>query len=118
MPVPAAFNNAMFGHTTADGETTYNANDEIPYVGVGIIGVEKIDGVKKYVANFLPKCKFNEPGKSYETKGDSITYNTPSLEGSALALDTGVWKYDKVCDSEADALTWINNKFGVNANNG
>lgn len=116
--VPVSFNNSMFGHTVTDQETTYNANDEAPYVGMGIIGVEKIDGRKKFVANFLPKCKFKEPGKSYQTKGDSITYNTPTLEGTALALDSGVWKYDKVCDTEDAAVTWINGKFGASENTG
>lgn len=115
--VPVEFNNSMFGHTVTDSATTYNADDVIPYVGFGIIGTEKVDGVKKYVATFLPKCKFSEPGKSYATKGDSITYNTPSLEGSAMALDNLDWKYDKICDTEAEAVTWINGKFGV-TNNG
>ncbi|MDO4648075.1 MAG: major tail protein [Eubacteriales bacterium] len=109
--VPVKFNESMFGHALNVDETTYNAYDEVPYVGLGFIGVEKIDGVKKYVATFLPRVKFAEPGKSYETKGDSITYNTPSLEGSALALDNGDWKFDKICDTEADAITWIEGKF-------
>ncbi len=111
--VPVAFNSSIFGHTVASEETTYNAYDEIPYVGLGFVGVEKVDGVKKYVATFLPRVKFAEPGKSYETKGDSITYNTPSLEGNALAEDNGDWKFDKICETEEAAITWIKSKFGA-----
>ena len=110
--VPTAFNNVMFGHTVSDGLTTYNANDESNYVGYGTIGVEKVDGVKKYVAMFLPKCKFYDPGESLSTKGDSITYNTPTISGTAFALDSGVWKYTKACDTESAAISWIETKFG------
>ena len=112
--IPATFNETLFGHSVAnDGEVQCNAGDESNEVGVGLIGVEKVDGAKKYVATFMPRAKFTDPGASYQTKGDSITYNTPSITGTALATDDGLWKISKGFDTETEAETYINTRFGA-----
>lgn len=110
--VPKAFNDTMFGNTVGADGVTHNANDEPNFVGYGTIGVEKVDGVKKFVGMFMPKCKFFEPGVSMNTKGNSITYNTPSITGKGYAKDNGDWKYTEVFDTEAGAIAWIETKFG------
>lgn len=111
--VPVAFHQSMFGHTTSEEETTYSVNDTPPEGGFGIIGVEKVDGKRKFVANFFPRAKFSEPDSEYETKSGSISYKTPSISGKAMADSTGVWKKDKICDTEADAVKWLNTQYGV-----
>ena len=77
------------------------------------MGVEKVDGVRSFIGNFLKKAKFTEPSEDYSTKGDSIEYKTPSISGRALGLDDGSWKETEACSSEEDALKWINTMFGV-----
>lgn len=113
--VPAPFHNTMFGNTVSnDGKTiTHNKNDEPPYVGCGFIGIEKVDGVRSYVATFLPKAKFKEPDSTANTKTNTITYNNPTINGTALAEDNGDWKIDEICTTEAAAVTWIQGKFGA-----
>lgn len=112
MPVSAA--NVLFGHTVdqTTNEITYNASDSSNYVGFGFIPA-LMDGAKKYRAIFLPKVKFTEGDESYTTKGDSITFVTPTLNGKATVNDTGVWriKSDEF-DTEAEALAWIDEQFG------
>ena len=110
--VPASFHETMFGNTVTSSGVTHGKDDEPNMVGYGTIGVEKVDGVRKYVALFMPKCKFFEPADSLETRGDSITYKTPSITGKGFALDSGAWKYSQVCDTEAAAITWLETKFG------
>lgn len=109
--IPIAVAETMFGHTVEGNQITYNAFDEINYVGVGMVAPKKIDGVRKYEATFLYKAKFSEPEKAYETKGDSITYNTPSFEGNAEAEDDGDWREENTFDTQAAADEWIDSLF-------
>lgn len=113
--IPVKAHEVMFGHTvkTEEKEIDFNAKDEANYIGVGWITVEKIDGKQYFTGNFIYKAKFTEPSEDYETKGDSITYKTPSISGRALEEDDGDWKSVKVCDTEEDALKWIKEKFGT-----
>ena len=113
--LPTAMANIMFGHTVAEEQIDYNAFDEVHYVGVGMTAPKKIDGVKKYEGTFLYKAKFNEPEKAYETKGDSITYNTPSFEGAAEAEDDGDWQRVKTFDTQAAAEAWVDSMFAGTA---
>lgn len=109
--IPVALYATLFGHTVNDGVVTFNASDAAPYIGIGAYAPKKVDGVEKYEAIFLTKVKMSEPEGSYETKGDSITYNTPEISGVAIANDAGVWKITKECDTAADAETWITSQF-------
>lgn len=109
--IPTALQGPMFGHTVDGEHVSYNAFDEVAYVGVGMVAPKKIDGAKKYEATFLYKAKFAEPKKAYETKGDSITYNTPSFEGAAEAEDDGAWREDETFETQAAADAWIDSMF-------
>ena len=109
--IPVAMFQTLFGHTVATDEVTYDVDDAAPYVGLAAYAPKKVDGTEYWEAIFLPKVKFAEPESSYETKGDSITYNTPTISGKAIADSTGVWKVTKQCATEAEAQTWIAGQF-------
>ena len=89
--LPIAAHEKMFGHTvdTAKKNVKFNVDDQANYVGMAWVSVEKVDGVRNFIGNFLKKAKFTEPSESYSTKGDSIEYKTPSISGRALGLDDG-----------------------------
>lgn len=91
----------------------FNSNDQQNYVGMAWVSVEKVDGKRSFIGNFLKKVKFAEPSEDYSTKGDSIEYKTPSITGRALPLDSGEWKETQVCDTEEKALEWIQTMFGT-----
>lgn len=112
--IPSIANTVMFGHTidSESGEVTYNANDSANYVGVGFYVDELVDGVRKYVATVIYKCKFTESSDDYTTKGDSIEFKTPTLEGAISALDDGVWKKSKSFTSIVDAEAWLETVLG------
>ena len=103
----------MFGNTVTSDEVAANKDDEPNYVGVAVIGQQKIKGVRSWVAVFLPMVKFTEPAEEFETKGSSITYKTPSISGKAKTDASGNWKYRKVFESESDAIDYIEDKFGM-----
>ena len=106
----------LLGHTfTATTGITFNAGDEAPFVGVGYYAKARdvnADPVKTvYVSKFYPKVKFKEPNDEAKTKGDSIEYSTPTIEGAVLTLENGDWKRQRVFDTESAALAWLNSCF-------
>lgn len=120
--LPAIAKTVVFGHCVNDeGEEISNSNDGGKYVGYGFISREVINGVSKYMACILLKVKFNEGEESYETKGDSIVFKTPSISGNASVIGVaydGVKKDDWRIKSpafatEEEADQWIQTKFGV-----
>jgi hypothetical protein len=67
-----------------------------------------VSGKKKYRACILFKVKFTEGEESYTTKGDNITFATPSMAGTAYAMDNGNWRQKSPAfDTEAEADEWI-----------
>lgn len=104
----------MFGHTVEEQNknVVFNKDDQASYIGQAWISVEKVDGVRKFIGNFLYKVKYAEPTEEYTTKGDAIEYKTPSITGRALAQDDGKWKETQSFVTEKEALDWINQKFG------
>lgn len=120
--VPVDVNEVLFGATvsaSASGtgaETnvvTYKKDDQANEVGTAVIGDEVLHGVKKWVAIFLPRVKYADPGEDFETKGSSITYKTPSITGKAYAETDGTWRKRAVFGSEAEAVAWIEACFGA-----
>lgn len=113
--LPIDAHNAMFGHTVESSSqtVTFDSDDETNYVGVGIISTEKVDGLTKYVAMFMPKVKFSDPSDDFTTRGDSIEYKTPSISGKASPDDDGAWKKTAVFATDAEALSWVYTQFGA-----
>lgn len=114
--LPIKAHNLMFGHTVTETEgkqaVKFKDSDDAPYVGLGFIVTEKVDGKRKYVASWLYKVKFAEGSETYKTKGDNIEYQTPNISGQAMALPDGDWKDVEMFDTEAEAVTWLEEKAG------
>ena len=113
MPVIAA--SIMFGHEVdGEGVEISNADDFGNYVGYGFITREKLDGANKFRACLLIKVLFKEGEESFETKGDSITFKTPSLSGTAMANEDGKWrKKSPYFNSLAEADKWLQMELGA-----
>lgn len=80
-------------------------DDEPPYVAIGF-RAKKTGGRFKYI--WLLKCKFKVPGEKYQTEGESITFNTPEIEGTILLNKDNRWKADIVAkETDAVAQTWF-----------
>jgi len=102
----------LLGHNvTEDGEVIKAATDTAPYVGVGRIVTKMVNGAYKYKVEFLYKVKFSEPSKDETTKGESIEFSTPSVEGIISTLDDvdNTWNKSKTFDTKSDALTYLKN---------
>lgn len=113
--LPKEADGVVFSHEVSeDGTTvTYKTGDSANWCGVGVYIDEILDGVKQYVAIVVFKTKFTEAAMDYETKGENITFKTPSMEGSISALDDTRWKITKTFNKESEAEAFIKTTLNI-----
>ena len=103
----------IFGYEVNADETIANQNNRASPIGLGIVTREVIAGTTSYVAYWIHKVLFREEGRTHETKGDAITYITPSVKGTATPDYNGNWRIKKRFTSKAEADAWIDEKAGI-----
>lgn len=94
----------------------YNESQEAPYIALGGILKKKVDGAIKWVAFILPKIQFSTPSEEATTQGETIEWQTPSLEATIMRDDTAAreWKrMSSLLDSEADAELLLKDFLGI-----
>lgn len=108
-------NTRNVGTNTSQKSLKATAKDIAKYVGMGFYAPDAIDGTDKYTAVFVHKVLFGAPGYVYATKGDSITFQTPTTTGEFLADDSEDKNIMEIAilASESDAVAWINKCFGA-----
>ena len=108
-------NTRNVGTNTSQKSLKATAKDIAKYVGMGFYAPDAIDGTDKYTAVFVYKVLFGAPGYVYATKGDSITFQTPTTTGEFLADDSEDKSIMETATlaSESDAVAWINKCFGA-----
>jgi len=106
---------AFLGHTVSGGEITAKGTDDSPYVGIGFYGVKKVNNVRKFRAIWLPKVQFAEPSDTNVTKGETVEFSTPVLEGMIMLDENGDWKKEETFATEAEAIAYLQAKSGVKA---
>lgn len=102
------------GCTIASTEITENEDDSSPEIGYGHIVTKMVNGAKKYKVEFLPRVRVTKITADAKTKGESIEFNTVSLEGKVMALNrainglqVGDWRKIKTFDTLAAAVTYL-----------
>lgn len=103
----------ILGHKVADsgGEMVRSADDAAPWIGLGRVVTKVKDGKRQYKGEFIYKCKFSEPSQEDETKGESVDFSTPEIEGSAAALANGDWSAAQTFDTKEAAVAWVKGKL-------
>ena len=93
----------------------FTAKDVASYVGVSFYAPDMIDGVSKYTCVFIARALFGPPSLAYQTRGESITFQTPTTSGEFLAnhADTQDLIETGIADTEEDALAWCYTVFGA-----
>lgn len=102
------------GCTIATSEITENENDSTPEMGYGHIVTKMVDGVKKYKVEFLPRIRVTKITADAKTKGETIEFNTVSLEAKVMSLSkaingmqVGDWRKVKTFDTLSAATTYL-----------
>ena len=104
----------VLGATIESGSTqkglSFSGNDVAPYVGLGFYTSNLLaENVVRYKAIFYPRCKASMQGKTYDTKGDSITLSNSKLQFTASVCNKGArWKMEsEFLETEAAAEAWL-----------
>lgn len=102
------------GCTISSTEITENEEDSSPEIGYGHIVTKMVNGVKEYKVEFLPRIRVTKITADAKTKGETIEFNTVSLEGKVMALNKAVnglqvgdWHKVKTFDTLAAAITYL-----------
>lgn len=94
-------------------ELVYDDDQKGVPVGIGIVEVHQVSGADKFRAVIALKVVFNIPEESATTKGETIEWKTPSIEGRIERSDeesenyNHPWKLEAWFDSKTDAETYI-----------
>ena len=112
-PLQAA--STVYGHTidNATGKVLYKTTDESNNVGLGWTTVEVVNGVRSFIGFILTCVKFSEGQETFTTKGDNITFATPSQSGLAIGDANSVWKVRRVFDTAAEAEAFVKEYLNI-----
>lgn len=107
----------ILGHKVAEsgGEMVRSADDAAPWVGLGRVVTKMVGGEYVYKGEFLYKVRFAEPSQEDKTKGDSVDFSTPEIEGTAATLANGQWSAAQVFDTKTAAVEWVKGKLAAKA---
>ncbi|MDO4553706.1 MAG: hypothetical protein Q4B70_01005 [Lachnospiraceae bacterium] len=101
------------GEDAAPETVIASADDIAPYVGIGFYGAIKRNNVPSYQAKWLKKVQFSEPNDETDTKGETVNFQTPTIEGTVFQVENGAWKEQAEFSKEEDAKAWLNAKAGI-----
>lgn len=96
-------------------ELVYDDDRTAPYLGFGCIVKKKKSGATKWRAVVLPKIMFSIPEDAATTQGETIEWQTPSIEGTIMRDDTvkHAWKREATFDTELAAEAYIKQVLNI-----
>ena len=111
----------LFGETMKSvGSLTAQVemDNETPYGGFGYIRKMRDNGNYSYEGWIILKIKFTEESQATATKEGSISWGTPTLNGTAAGLyvdssDKLRYQLHKTFSTIADAKSWLNTMLNV-----
>ena len=84
----------LFGNTattaTTSKEVVSNIADVAPEVGYGHIIPKLVNGTRMYKVEFFPRVKFTKVTSDNKTRGESVEFNTTTIEGTVMPLETAI----------------------------
>lgn len=104
----------LFGHTYENGILIRKGADAPPWVAIGFKSL-KSNG--KYRYTWLAKGKFTLSEQSIETRGDSVTFQTPTANGSFVKRECDD-EWERHIDEDDTSFTpemgtnWFNGPYG------
>ena len=117
MPEESITTTGFTNFTTASPKWYKNNDDQVvPYLGFGAIAKKKIGGAIKYVAIIFNKIQFANLAQSMETQGDTVSWQTESIEATVMRDDSTKhdWRWiSSDLDTETDAETLIKDALDI-----
>lgn len=104
--------------TSSAPDVYYDTEEASPNVGFGYIRVRRLRGVTTYQANWIYKIMFSQESENSQTKGETIEWQTPTLNGRAMGIsltNPGGITFRKRAsfDTEAAAKAWLKTQANI-----
>ena len=98
-------------------ELVYNDTMIPPYLGFGCVVKKQKDGAMKWRAIVFSKIKFNVFDESATTQGETIEWQTPTIDAIIMRDDSEEhqWKREATFATEGEARAYIKAILGVSA---
>lgn len=108
--LPITAHNVLYGSTVSGSKVSEKTTDVANDVGLGFLSRQS-NG--KYTAIVYAKAKFKRGAETYNTKGQSVTYSTPTINGKAVESDENkeVRSFEEDL-SETEALAYVTKILG------
>ena len=100
-------------------ETIYDDDAVAPELGFGIIEMHQKNNVDRYKGVIITRVSMSIPEDTATTKGESIEWQTKTIEGTIQRSEevsadyNHPWKRESWFATEADALTYLKAVLGV-----
>lgn len=99
--------------TNGEEVTVYksNVNDLPIYFGFGQVVPKMVNHKRVFKVEWFPKVQFKPYVTDKKTKGDSLEFATPSIEGTIFANNQDDWRKRATFDNELDAQAYLDSLF-------
>lgn len=96
-------------------ELIFDDTQDAPYLGFGLVEQGRDDGKTYHRAVVLCKVAFNIPSDAANTRGETIEWQTPTIEGEILRSDAAghAWKTEATFTTEAQAVAYIKSRLSI-----
>jgi len=105
----------IYGAKVVDGEVHYKTGDTPPRGGLAHYVTIMRKGGKSYKGFYYPVVQATIGTDNAQTKGDNITFGTSNPSFTIFPSNTTAWRITKEFKTEAEAITWCNQKLGGTA---
>lgn len=109
--IPIVAGVAMFGYKQNGNTLSDPIMTGIPGA-FGYIEKKVIRGQKKYVVRWIRRVVFTPPSESAVTKGESVSFTTPSIIGTAVR-EGKTWRDSSGFESLSEAKSYLKRKAGI-----
>lgn len=104
----------LLGHrTTETGGAISHKEDIAPFLGFGIYSKAKKDKAYEWLAHWYHKVQFGEPNDETTTEGETVVFQTPTIEGVIMKDINGDWRTKETFNTEAEVKAWLDGKAGI-----
>lgn len=104
---------ATSGASSTPESLTIKNTDVAPYVGMGFYKRRRKNNETSFTVIWLNKVQNAAVTENAATKGESVEFQTDTIEGTAYALSTGQIYEKHVFTTETAAKAWLNDKAGI-----
>lgn len=95
-------------------ELIFDDQQNTPELGIGVVIKHKRGGANAWTGLILTRTMFNIPAEEAETQGKTISWQTPTLEGTIMKDESEhhMWKRKATFTTESQAIAYVNARLG------